>query len=251
MLKGNVLLDIIIPVYNEDKNIEAVLSTLKLNVNTPFRVQICYDNDEDTTLPVVKSFNTEGKFEVQLTKNMSNGPHSAIITGFKNIIGEAAVVFPADDTYNAIILDDMYKKFKEGKELVVASRFIKGGSMEGCPFFKSFLVRAASFTLNWFALIPVKDASNGFRLFSKNLLETIEIESTQGFTYSLELLVKCHRYGWEIGEVPSKWFERNEGMSNFKILKWLPHYLRWYFYGFSTTYLFKSKSSVRIKKMYN
>ncbi|HCM76620.1 MAG TPA: glycosyl transferase family 2 [Cytophagales bacterium] len=228
-------LDIVIPVFNEAENIIPVLNSLNKYVQTVCRVQICYDSESDTTIPVVKKHLNDYRFEVVLTKNKGKGPHQAITTGFENSVGKATLVFPADDIQNAIILDEMYKLFLDGCEIVAASRFMKGGSMKGCPWLKSILVRTASFTLHWIALIPIKDASNGFRLFSRKVLNTIQIESSLGFTYSIELLVKCHRIGWKIGEVPANWVEREKGKSNFKILTWLPHYLKWYKYGFQTT----------------
>ena len=116
---------------------------------------------------------------------------------------------------------------------------MKGGSMKNCPFLKSFLVRSASFTLFHLSSIPIEDASNGFRLFSNKILNTFKIESKLGFAYSLELLVKAHRYGFNIIQIPSSWEERELGKSKFKILKWLKEYLRWYMYGLSTNWLFK------------
>ena len=91
--------------------------------------------------------------------------------------------------------------------------------------------------MHYLARVPARDATNGLRLFSRKILDRIEIESTQGFAYSIELLVKCHRLGWQVGEVPAKWFEREIGRSRFRILDWVPAYLRWYFYAFATTYL--------------
>lgn len=132
----------------------------------------------------------------------------------------------------------MYEAFNsENNDIVVASRFMKGGSMKGCPLLKSILVRLASSTLYFFSSIPVKDASNGFRLFSRKLINSVTIESKLGFAYSLELLAKCNRMGLKIKEVPAQWEERDEGSSRFKILKWLPDYLKWYFYGLATTWL--------------
>ena len=119
----------------------------------------------------------------------------------------------------------MYKSFLSGNDVVVASRFIKGGSMKNCPIIKSILVRSASFTLYYLSSIPVKDASNGFRLFSRKLLQEVNIESEVGFAYSLELLVKCNRLKYNIKEIPAQWEERSEGESRFKVFKWLPQYL--------------------------
>ena len=133
----------------------------------------------------------------------------------------------------------MFEAYSKGSDIVVASRFMEGGSMKGCPLLKSILVRLASTTLYAFSSIPVKDASNGFRLFSRKLLNLVKIESTLGFAYSLELLAKCNRIGLKIDEIPAQWEERSEGSSRFKILKWLPDYLKWYFYGLETTWLRK------------
>ena len=133
----------------------------------------------------------------------------------------------------------MYNGFLEGNHIVAASRFMKGGSMLNCPLIKSILVRSASFSLYHLSSIPIKDASNGFRLFSRQLLNEVNIESKVGFAYSLELLAKCNRLKYKISEVPAQWEERSEGSSRFKVLKWLPQYLKWYIYGLSTTWLRK------------
>jgi dolichol-phosphate mannosyltransferase len=127
---------------------------------------------------------------------------------------------------------------------VCASRFIPGGTMKGCRWTKGLLVRAAAFTLYHFARVPSRDATNGFRLFSRRLLQSVRIESAQGFTYSLELLVKCHRLGWKTGEVPALWYERLGKPSRFRIVRWAPGYLRWYWYAFETTYLRKGPNTV-------
>ena len=119
--------------------------------------------------------------------------------------------------------------------------------MVGCPLLKAALVRAANFTLRHFARLPTTDASNGFRLFSRRVIDHVAVESDQGFCYSIELLVKAHRLGWRIGEVPVRWFERRHGESRFRVLKWLPAYLRWYAYAFATTFLRRKASTVVCK----
>ena len=91
------------------------------------------------------------------------------------------------------------------------------------------------------ARFPAHDPTNAFRLFSRHLFEMVNIESSKGFTYSLELTAKCHRLGLKIGEVPANWYERKNGSSRFKLIEWAPAYLRWYFYVYATTYLKKTK----------
>jgi dolichol-phosphate mannosyltransferase len=60
-------------------------------------------------------------------------------------------------------------------------------------------------------------------------------------------LVKAHRLGWRIAEVPVRWFERRHGASRFRVLKWLPAYLRWYGYAFATTFLRRPAATVALK----
>ena len=79
------------------------------------------------------------------------------------------------------------------------------------------------------------------------MIDAIAVESDQGFCYSIELLVKAHRLGWPISELPVRWYERQHGQSRFRVLKWLPAYLRWYFYAFATTYLRRRPATVTFK----
>jgi len=239
-------LSIIVPVYNEGENIGDALRALKKEVRIPIRVFIVYDFEEDNTLPVVRKIEDLG-FEIQLVKNRARGAHEAIMTGFEKSSAEAVVVYPADESYNANIIDSMYLKFKKGNDLVVASRFIKGGEMKGGTRVKSLLVRVASRLLKWFAGLPASDATYGMRLVSKKLLDTVEIESTAGWTYAIELLVKCHRLRWKVAEVPAGWYRREKGTSRFNFKKWLPLYLQWFFYALATTYLRRGSETVKRK----
>jgi dolichol-phosphate mannosyltransferase len=239
-------LDIVIPVYNEGQNILLALDSFRHHVKTPCRVLICYDREEDNTLPVVRAYPQE-KFSIQLVKNRGKGALGAVLTGFSASTAPAVLMYPADDDYNAPQIDPMMAKFREGCEIVVASRFIPGGCMKGCPWLKAFLVRSSAFALYHFARLPTRDPSNGLRIFSRRLLDTVQIESTVGFAYSIELLVKAHRLGWRVGEVPAAWFERRAGKSRFQVLKWVPQYLQWFGYAFATTCLSRGAETVKLR----
>jgi len=233
-------LEIIIPVFNEGNKVVKLMELFQTNINTQFRVLFCYDLDNDNIFEHEKTF-SQFNFEIHLIKNPYRGPCEAIKEGFSKGNSDCVIVYPADDFLNFKILDQMYEQYLNGNHIVAASRFMKGGSMKDCPLIKSILVRSASFTLYYLSSIPIKDASNGFRLFSRQLLNEIDIESKAGFAYSLELLAKCNRLNYKISEVPAQWEERSEGSSRFKVFKWLPQYLKWYIYGLSTTWLRKKK----------
>ena len=235
---NNIPIDLVIPIYNEGEKIIKLFHEFDSHIKTKYRILLCYDTEDDDIFKYVNEFKNF-KPDIKLVKNPGIGPCSAVITGLKFSDSECKIVYPADDFLNPKIIDTMYEFFKDGNDIVVASRFIKGGSMKGCPILKSILVRVASTTLYFLSSIPVKDASNGFRLFSKKLLDKVEIESKVGFAYSLELLAKCNRLKLNIAEVPAQWEERSEGSSRFKLFKWLPEYLRWYIYGLATTWLGK------------
>lgn len=238
-------LDIVIPVYNEGENILDLFQAFERYVKIPFRVFICYDFDEDNTLLVLK--NNKFSFEIVPVKNRGEGVHAAILSGFDATTAPAVLVFGADEANNAEIIDKMYNKFKEGNDIVVASRLVEGGEMSGGPRFKSFMIVLASFFLRWFVDVPATDATFAWRMFSRRLLDTVKIESTTGFTYAIELLVKCHRLRWKIAEVPARWIMRKKGKSRFNFKKWLPHYARWFFYAVATTYLKKRPKTVKLK----
>ena len=236
-------LDIVIPVYNEGGNIQKVLNALCDATRTPFRVLICYDDESDDTLDALKDFN-DARCEIVRVRNRGRGAHGAVVTGFDEGDAPAAIMWPADDSFNAPIIDAMYREYLNGCHVVCASRFIRGGCMVGAPWLKTLLVRSSAFTLYYLARLPARDASNGLRLFSRRLLDRAKIESSAGFAYGIELLVKCHRLGWTIADVPAAWFERTSGRSRFRVIRWLPEYLRWYFYAFATTYLGRGPDTV-------
>jgi dolichol-phosphate mannosyltransferase len=98
--------------------------------------------------------------------------------------------------------------------------------MVGCPWLKAILVRTGNFTLHHLGRLPTRDTANGFRLFTRRVLDQIAIESDRGSCCSIELVVKCHRLHWQIGEVPAQWLERTRGTSRFQA-----------FYVFATTYV--------------
>ena len=232
--------NIIIPVYNEGENLIKVINHLKKEVKGNYQIIICYDDDSDNLFQFIdKILNINNN--IKLLKNNYYGPCGAVKTGLEKSDTNAMIVYPADDLINGNILDDMYKSYLEGYDIVAPSRFMKGGSMKNCPLIKEIIVRFASFTLFKFSSIPVEDASNGFRLFSKKIINRFNIESELGFAYSLELLVKAERNGYKIKQLPSQWLEREIGSSNFKIFRWLKQYLKWYFYGLLTNFVINKK----------
>ena len=146
----------------------------------------------------------------------------------------------ADDHTNHGMINSCYAKFKEGYHVVCPSRFIKGGKMIGNPLLKGLLTKMVSFFLFNFTSFPIKDPTNSFRLFSRELINKVKIESNKGFTLSLELTAKAHRLGYKITEIPTTWIERDTGKSRFKLIAFILPYTKWLFYIIKTSIFYKN-----------
>jgi dolichol-phosphate mannosyltransferase len=227
-------LGIIIPVYNEGANIEATLLAIEQKVNTAHKIYIVYDFDEDDTLPVVKKMQQKG-LPIELLKNSSLGVAHAIKTGLRNAPEEYLLVTMADLSDDYSVVDRMCQLMAEGYGIVCGSRYIKGGKQIGGPFLKKLLSRTAGLTLNLVGL-PVHDVTNSFKLYRKSMVDNIDIESKSGFEIGMEIVVKAYFSGYKITELPCVWTYRQAGCSRFKMFKWLPKYLRWYFYALNKTF---------------
>lgn len=228
-------LDIVIPVYDEGEGILRVLDALRRDVRTSFRVLICHDYDGDTSVAAIRR--ASPPIETVFVRNRSRGALEAVLSGFAASEAPAVLVYAGDDDYNAGRVDAMVARFREGFDIVVASRFMPGGCMKGAPLLKAAIIRMSAWALHHLARVPTADPSNGFRLFSRRVLQMIPVESKAGFAYSIELLVKADRMGLKIAEVPVSWYERTSGQSRFRVLRWLPQYFVWFRYAFATALL--------------
>jgi dolichol-phosphate mannosyltransferase len=115
-------LDIVIPVYNEGRHIVATLSLLARSVKTPARVLICYDHAEDDTLPAIRHSPTAyAGLPVDFVRNTGRGAHGAVMSGFAASKAPFILMYPADDDYNAPLLDGMVAAARGGCDVVCAS----------------------------------------------------------------------------------------------------------------------------------
>ena len=226
-------LEIVIPVFHEEGNILTTLKKILEKVKLNYRIIVVYDYYEDPTLKVIKdNFSTEKIF---LLKNSYKGFNGAIKSAFEIVNSNAILLYPADDHDNFNLIEIMYEKFTNGFDIVCASRFMEGGQYKGAPMIKRILVTLTSFTLSNFTSLPTKDPTNGFRLFSYDIIKKFEIKSVAGFTFSIELLAKAYRFGYKITEIPEKWPIRVHGKSKFKYSS-IFFYLPWYCYILASTF---------------
>ena len=228
-------LDIIIPVFNEGENIVQLLKSLEEEVVCDFRILICYDSESDKTLKYVKNKKIINK-EVLLIKNPKQGPNYAILEGISSSEAEIILIYMADDFENVKLINNMVNLIENGNDLVIPSRFVKGGEMLGAKKIKKMITVIGSYLIYYIARIPFKDCTNAFKMFSKKLKNKITLDSTKGFTFAMELTIKSYILDLKIIEIPSIWIEATNRKSNFKVIKWLPNYIYWLLYSIFNNY---------------
>jgi glycosyltransferase involved in cell wall biosynthesis len=228
-------LNIVIPVFNEGANIAKTLGKIAESMHDAVgrvQVTIVYDFDEDNTLPVVEFLRANYPFPLFLQKNPQRGVCSAIREGLLASSTTFVLITMADmsDDYDKLprMLDIAST---QGWDIVCGSRYVKGGHQFGGPLLKKTLSRLAGLSLHWLSRIPTHDITNSYKLYRRSIFNTIRIESTGGFEIGIEIVVKAFTHGMRITEVPCSWWDRSDGESRFKMAKWLPLYLRWYFYA--------------------
>jgi dolichol-phosphate mannosyltransferase len=221
-------LAIILPVYNEGEAVEPVLRSLSKAVATPHELVVVYDFDGDTTVPVIQRLAREIPNLRGLRNDLGRGVLNAMKAGIAGTSAPYVLISMADGSDDPDAVDRMVELAKGGADVVSASRYMKGGRQIGGPPLKRLMSRVAGLTLHWFARVPTHDPTNNFKLYSRRFLESTEIESTAGFELALELTVKATLAKRRIAEIPTTWRDRTAGQSNFKLRKWLPHYLHWY-----------------------
>jgi glycosyltransferase involved in cell wall biosynthesis len=225
------IINVVIPVYNEGENIISTLSEMKQKIRTPYKIYIVYDFDDDNTLPVVKDY-MQRDTNIRLLKNdLGAGVTNAIKTGFEAVKDGVILVVMADMSDDLGKVDEMFEKINEGNDVVCGSRYMKGGKQIGGPWFKKLLSRIAGVSLYYLIGVPTHDITNSFKMYTKRIFNDITIESNGGFELGMEIVLKAFIKGYKITEVSSVWCDRTAGRSRFRLWKWLPKYLRWYWFG--------------------
>jgi len=230
-------LSIVLPVYNEGEAVEPVLRALSAGVRTPHELVVVYDFDEDTTVPVIARLAAEIPGLRGLRNDLGRGVLNAMKAGIVGTSSPFVLISMADGSDEPHVVDSMVALGRDGADVVSASRYMHGGRQVGGPPLKRLLSRVAGLTLHWFAGVPTHDPTNNFKLYSRRFLDSITIDSSAGFELALELTVKATMAGRRVAEVPTTWRDRTAGTSNFKLRKWLPNYLHWYFRAFRARWL--------------
>ncbi len=170
------MISLVVPVYNEADNIQAFLRDVENAIKEPYEVLIVYDFPEDNTLPAIAAL-TPPCPHVRLVHNtLGRGVLNAIKAGFQASKGDVVLVMMADRSDDPHSVAAMARLVREGADVVAGSRYMRGGRQEGGPLLKRTLSRLAGISLHYLAGLPIHDATNNFRAFSRRVIEQIPIE---------------------------------------------------------------------------
>jgi dolichol-phosphate mannosyltransferase len=224
---------VVVPVYNEGPNIAALCKAVRDQFPGQYELLICYDFPQDNTLPAVAAL-TDGEKPANLRlihNTLGKGVRFAIEAGMRAARTPVVLVTMADLSDDFAKVGEMVARATAGADVVSGSRYMAGGQQIGGPWLKGLLSRTAGLSLHWLTGLPTRDPTNSFKAYRRDFLQRTPIQSTAGFCLGLELTVKAHFGGGRVEEVPAIWRDRTAGESRFKLMKWLPMYLRWYLWA--------------------
>lgn len=223
-------LSIVIPARNEEENIEETIKNIIPYIN-PQETEIIVVNDhsEDRTKEKVENLCKEYPF-VKIIDNLNEpGFANALKTGFRNAKGEFVLPVMADGCDLPETIKKMVKKAKEGYDLICGSRYTEGGKRIGGPKIQGFFSKFVGITLNFLIKIPTKDCANAFKMYRREILNSLDLKE-KGFAISMEACLKFYFKNYKICEIPTVWYGRKKGKSKFKLTKTFP-YIKLYFWA--------------------
>ncbi|HSY14671.1 MAG TPA: glycosyltransferase family 2 protein [Jatrophihabitantaceae bacterium] len=223
---------IVIPAYNEGDGIEPVLNRIFDAVESDCEILVVVDSETDDTLPILRSYQARDSRLHPLVNDYGRGPANAIRYGIDHAGTAIVVVTMADGSDDPRQIDDLARLVERGVVVAAASRYAAGGQQVGGPFVKRTLSRTAGKSLSSLARVGTSDATNSFKAYSRAFVQEVGVDSRSGFEIGLELTAKARRLRLPVAEIPTIWLDREIGDSNFKLVAWIPRYLRWYRFAF-------------------
>src|SRR5215510_11644296 len=223
---------VVVPAYNESEHIIPVLDRLLESVRLRCEVLVVVDSEEDDTIPVVGEYSLKEPRIRCLVNTYGRGPANAIRFGIDAAAAPVTVVTMADGCDDPRQIDELVRLVERGVAVAAASRYMPGGQQVGGPVLKGTLSRLAGRSLRTLAHVGTRDATNSFKAYATEFVRQVGIESRDGFEIGIELTAKAKRLRLPVAEIPTIWLDRQAGVSNFKIAKWVPSYLRWYRFAF-------------------
>lgn len=213
---NTVKLSIIIPAYNEEKNLKngALLQVedyLK-TVDYSYEVLIVDDGSSDKTVELIEA-KIKNKKNFSLIKNKHQGKAMTVMTGLLESTGGIAVFTDMDQATPISEIEKFLPKFKDGYDIVIGSRT----GRKGAPLIRKLSAWGFAVLRGVILGLPFKDTQCGFKAFNRKSIETIfpKIKDEWGILHTkggavnagfdVEVLYVAKKYNFKIAEVPVVW----------------------------------------------
>jgi dolichol-phosphate mannosyltransferase len=216
------LVSVVLSTYNERENlaklvpiIEGILEQTGINGE----IVVVDDNSPDGTSDLAKELGRKYGNVRLLWRRKKMGPGSAHADGYKFANGSIIVGMDVDFSHSPYDIPRFISKIDEGYDLVVGSRYIKGGQYEVRSFQtlkKSVASRLGNILISFLSRVPVHDFTTAFRAVRQEVVKQVETESA-GNSFFMEFIVKTYRKGFRTAEVPIVFRDRVIGKSKLKL----------------------------------
>lgn len=209
---------VIIPTYLERENIAAMISKV-MSLPDGFDLLVIDDGSPDGTAEVVRQRQQEFAGRLHLIERSGKlGLGTAYITGFKWALANGydyIFEMDCDFSHNPDDLARLYRAALDGADVVVGSRYIQGVNVINWPMSRLLMSYCASIYVRTVTRMPVRDATAGFVCYSREALETIDLDAVKmkGYGFQIEMKYSAWRLGFKIKEVSIVFTERIEGVS--------------------------------------
>lgn len=211
------MLSIIIPVYNEKKNIKELVRRIENALEYKDYEIIFVDDSNDETTSIIMNLTKQDDKVKLIHREGKKGLSSAVIEGFQEAKGDVFSVMDGDLQHPPEIVPVMLSKINEGADVVIPSRFVKGGSDGGLNLFRKLVSGTARYMgkVLFKKLRKVSDPTSGIFMIKKSVIYGKNL-SDIGWKILIEILV-MGEYN-NLVEIPYKFNTRNSGESKMSVV---------------------------------
>lgn len=207
---------IVTPTYNEKKNISNLIEAIH-TVDHSYDILVVDDNSPDGTGEVVKSLRKRYSNLFLETRPGKSGLGKAYIHGFKWALEQSydiIVQMDADMSHDPTDIPAMINLLKEN-DLVIGSRYIRGVSVVHWPIRRLILSYGANVYTRIVTGMPLKDGTGGYKVWKKEVLETIDLDgvNAEGYSFQIEMNFRTWLKKFKIIEYPIIFIDRTIGES--------------------------------------
>ncbi len=209
---------VIIPTYNEKENIEKIIRKV-LSLPGDYHILIVDDGSPDGTAGIVRSLQSEFTGRIHMLERKGKlGLGTAYIAGFKWALErtyEYIFEMDADFSHDPEDLNRLYAVCSTTADVVVGSRYTKGGKVVNWPWDRIFISKGGAMYTKIITWMPVNDPTAGFICYRRKVLSTIPLDEVHfvGYAFQIEMKYRAWKLGFKIDEVPITFRDRKEGVS--------------------------------------